>query len=300
MSDKEDKAFSKMKVTLPVKIEGSLGARRSVIPPEAKGSGPASLREVFIGTHHVMGLGKDSEAFTNLFALSCSETCRSVIETCGKTDVPNPTFHWVVIVGDYYHELIGGKVKVDILGRITVTPAYQNGHYDGEAGIEHKYEVGLTALTDQQIKSYGEEVIGAAGGIYDVRTNNCQHFVNRLLDKISPGHSVYKTLGPAKSALEISSIPTVGAGPGGTFRQARLYNGATDETLWGKAGRETATSKAKAYMEENTPLITVLKNDGKTGEFRLKALEQLKGVSEDEVRDLSNEFKSKYELEELV
>ena len=112
MSDKEDKAFSKVAVTLPVKIEGSLGARRSVIPPEGKGS--VSKRKVFIGTHPVMGMGQNSEGITKLALLTSSETCRSIVDTMGKTDVPDPTFHWVVVVGEYYHELIGGNAKVDI------------------------------------------------------------------------------------------------------------------------------------------------------------------------------------------
>ena len=121
-----------------------------------------------------------------------------------------------------------------------------------------------------------EQVIGAGGAVYDVCTNNCQHFVNRLLNKISPGHTVYETLAPpavkytsAAAALEISLTPTVGAGPGGTSRKAGLYTGATDETPWWEAedetrilkvGRETPASKAKAHMENITPLITVLKS----------------------------------------
>jgi len=308
MSDEEDKAFSEAAGTLPVEIKGVLGARSSVIPQD---SGSASERKVFIGTHSVLDLGENSQGLIKLALLTSSETAGSIIDALGTTDVPDPTFHWVVIVGEYYHELIAGKAKMDPLFRITVSPAYQNGHYTA-SDFSHMYEVGLTSLTDQQIKSYAEQVIGAGGAIYDMRTNNCQHFVNRLLDKISPGHTVYKTLAPpavkytstansAKAAFKISSIPTIGGGP---CAASRLYTGATDETSWGEAGDETRnlkvveypTLKAKAYMEKNTPLITVLKSDGKTSELRLKALEQLKGVPADKVQNLADDFKSKYEF----
>ena len=109
-----------------------------------------------------------------------------------------------------------------------------------------------------------ENVIGAGGDEYDLLTNNCQHFVNRLLNKISPGHVVFKTIAPpavnyisntsATAAFEISPTVTVGA----------YTAGKTPTKTWAypasKAVDETPTSKAKAYMKDNTPYLTVLES----------------------------------------
>ena len=148
--------LDKIKVPLPFHFEGSLGARPSVIPEDGSSipaSGSVARRVVNLGTHHVGG--KWASIAENIVkGTILGPSSITVPSNSDALRVPDPTFHWAVIVGDYYHELIGGNAQKDFSGNITVTPAYQNGHYRPQ-DFERKYEVGHTSLTDQQIKLYG-------------------------------------------------------------------------------------------------------------------------------------------------
>ena len=113
---------------------GVLGQAPNVVPA-GQPSHDDSPRSVIIGSHPVGGI----------LSTLLLEPGRIGLSMIGLDKAPNPTFHWAVIVGDFYHELNADK-RLDVI--------YQNGK---PVFLEHwsKYVVGSTTFNDVAIKEAG-------------------------------------------------------------------------------------------------------------------------------------------------
>jgi len=148
---------------------------------------------------------------------------------------PDPTHHWAVLVGDYYHEL-NADSSLDVV--------YQNGK--PEAAQQWRlYDVGMTCFNDAAIKEAGESAIRAMAKPYNIYNNNCQLFVIKLLDLICQA-------GRTKVTTSYTFISGTKAGVfGGNESQAtegEVAQPLTEEEL------KKVLNGAQALMNENTPL----------------------------------------------
>lgn len=158
--------------------KGGLGAKPNSVPTaEPKTDEPGRL--VYIGSHPIGG------AFGKLVYETLQD---EKFRTGGG--LPDPTTHWAVLVGDFYHELTGGELFVGpdgISGGVTV--AYQNGKKDEEKW--NLYVVGTTRFNDAAIVKAASTDIKAMSQSYNLIDNNCQCYVTRVLDSIcEPGRNI--------------------------------------------------------------------------------------------------------------
>ncbi|KZV74749.1 hypothetical protein PENSPDRAFT_681708 [Peniophora sp. CONT] len=144
------------------------------VVPRAAISTNDPLRAVTIGCHPAgVGLG---------------EIAKDALEKAEKEAGRNyldPTYHWAVMVGDYYHELnpkglSGGFLYMEIQN------GYQNGRIDDGKVWTHQVQVGFTKYNDAAIVAAGKAAIAAMPKAYNLFSNNCQNLVIDLIKVISP------------------------------------------------------------------------------------------------------------------
>ncbi|KUJ20773.1 uncharacterized protein LY89DRAFT_682454 [Mollisia scopiformis] len=154
-----------------------LGHKPNVIPwSEPRIDCPQ--RTVLIGWHPVAGMG-------GKWLAERSGLGKMVTKEIGK--YPDPTQHWAVLVGDYVHELWMDE-HLDVI--------YINERVD--SGEEWRtFEVGKTRFSDEALRQAGEMVIHnmrLARPEYNIISNNCQNFAEKMLDAIQIGaHQEFAT-----------------------------------------------------------------------------------------------------------
>lgn len=120
----------------------SLFSEEDVIPPAAP-SHSRPPRPVIIGCHPISPvsgpLGVELER---------------VVKQTGKP-VLDPTYHWAVFVGDYYHQLNPRGISGG-LSFIHIQTGYQNGKVgDGRAEWSYQLQVGYTKFNDAAVVDAG-------------------------------------------------------------------------------------------------------------------------------------------------
>ncbi|KLO13382.1 hypothetical protein SCHPADRAFT_928563 [Schizopora paradoxa] len=176
---------------------------------------------VILGWHPVGGVG--GKLFEQIV------TPLEMIALASKyKDVPNPTHHWAVLVGDYIHEL-NADTSLDVV--------YQNYRYNtGE--LWYSKEIGTTRFSDEALRIAGEKAIAAMEGSYNLVHNNCQKFALGMIDLIIEG--------PREKFMTTYSPAAVVAEPKFIMRPVvEVY--ATKETA--KAVMEAAKEKEAAEAE---------------------------------------------------
>ncbi|KAK1225118.1 hypothetical protein PQX77_011933 [Marasmius sp. AFHP31] len=142
------------------------------VVPQASPSFEDPQRPVIIACHPVgiPGLG-------NLM----KEDIEKMEKATGRT-ILDPTYHWAVIVGDYYHELNAKGIS----GNFEIQNGYQNGRMTDGKEWSHRLQVGYTKFNDAAIVGAGKAAIAAMPNTYNLISNNCQTFVVGLVHLISP------------------------------------------------------------------------------------------------------------------
>jgi len=154
-----------------------VGKNPNAIPPGTPNQ-HAERRPVRIGSHPVGGmlLARIIEVMgTALFGPGSSDS------TFDSKGPPDPTYHWGVIVGDYYHELNTDRNFVNL---------YQNGKFKGNESDWKVWDIGYTTFNDEAIRLAGEDVIARMAHInpkYDLLNNNCQLMAINILTQICEG-----------------------------------------------------------------------------------------------------------------
>ena len=123
---------------------GILGKTPNVIP-KAEPNKNCDLRHVRLGSHNVGGMiGK------LVATVSTITNPGSLAGTLSSSAPPDPTYHWAVIVNDFYHELSADKeFKV----------VYNNGKVADQSlwqAWEKEFFVGKTRFNDEAIRQTGE------------------------------------------------------------------------------------------------------------------------------------------------
>ncbi|KAL0057278.1 hypothetical protein AAF712_016083 [Marasmius tenuissimus] len=109
------------------------------------------------------------------------EDIEKMEKAAGQT-ILDPTYHWAVVVGDYYHELNPKGIS----GNFEIQNGYQNGEMSDGKVWSHRMEVGYTKYNDAAIVAAGRAAIAAMPKTYNLISNNCQTFVVGLIHIISP------------------------------------------------------------------------------------------------------------------
>ncbi|KAH7211480.1 hypothetical protein DER44DRAFT_894551 [Fusarium oxysporum] len=159
----------------PLQKLGIAGKQENMIPP-ATPSKSDPPREVLLGSHVVAGMiGKLVAAITLIRKPGVPPYNFS------SNPAPDPTHHWAILVGDYYHEL-GGDVEFNIL--------YNNDKTSAQTFLglwEKPIVIGKTTFNDEAIRQAAEDVIKAMVPRYNIYNNNCQLFCMNLADAICEG-----------------------------------------------------------------------------------------------------------------
>lgn len=212
-----------------LQIEQSLGLghKPNVIPPDEAFTN-CPQRTVEIGWHPVAGFaGKWFAEETGLGKMITEKINR----------YPDPTQHWAVLAGDYCHQLWMDE-HLDVI--------YTNERILREDW--HTFEVGKTSFNDEAIRQAAEMTIYNIRHVkpgYNLITNNCQGFVNLLLDAIlAGGHqqfattfAVYQRATGKGKILDLFVDPPPGDG--------------TDQTPT-EDGHDHAMQTAHQVMDQNT------------------------------------------------
>jgi hypothetical protein len=97
------------------------------------------------------------------------------LEKTGKWP-PNPRYHWCVIVGSWYHQLQATNLNGG------------DNYYDNQKtsswDLWNTYEVGKTKFNDKAIAEAGIKAIAGMPQAYNLKNNNCQTFVIKVLNMI--------------------------------------------------------------------------------------------------------------------
>jgi len=139
---------------------------------------------------------------------------------------PNPLHHWVVIVGDYFHQLQATDMNGGDIYYTNDTWSF--------FGAWDRYHIGETTFNDVSIRQAGETAIYSMPETYNIIHNNCQHFVAHLLDLVAPGHKEFRKLDGTQAVEEELS----------------------EDDKKAQREKDEMVRKAKAIMEEKTPTLT--------------------------------------------
>ncbi|KAF4496676.1 1-acyldihydroxyacetone-phosphate reductase [Fusarium agapanthi] len=156
---------------------GVLGKQENVVP-HATPSKHGPLRDVHLGSHPVGGM------ISKLIGAAISPQVSVSPSLISQNPAPDPTHHWAVIVGDYYHEL-GGDKNLKVI--------YNNGKTSDQTVLgawQKPYFIGKTTFNDEAIRQAAEEVIATMVPDYNVYNNNCQLFCLYLAAMICEGGHV--------------------------------------------------------------------------------------------------------------
>ncbi|KAM0694279.1 hypothetical protein Q7P36_006406 [Cladosporium allicinum] len=108
---------------------------------------------------------------------------RRVGRYLGAPDTPEGMAHAALMVGDYVHELHTDEAnqKYLVAQRLTGDQIWPS--------TVSEWVQGYTTMTDQEIADNAMRVQswmrGRERGKYDVRLNNCHHFVNELVNRVA-------------------------------------------------------------------------------------------------------------------
>ena len=95
-----------------------------------------------------------------------------------RGDAPWIFTHWVLKTQNYYFELFVGENNRTTFSCKEATP---------QRRVAANILVGSTFLVQAEIKIIGQEIIDTKFEHYDFLQNNCQHFVNNLINEITNG-----------------------------------------------------------------------------------------------------------------
>jgi hypothetical protein len=127
----------------PLQKLGVAGKQENVIPPAAPSKSDAP-REVLLGSHAVGGM------IAKLIGAVTSPHVAVQPIFVSSNPAPDPTHHWAILVGDYYHEL-GGDVDFKIL--------YNNDKTSAQTFFgawQKPIVIGKTTFNDEAIRQAGE------------------------------------------------------------------------------------------------------------------------------------------------
>ncbi|KAJ4127772.1 hypothetical protein NW768_008045 [Fusarium equiseti] len=158
-------------------------------------------RDVYIATRVVYGdAGDGLVGRIGKYALMYED----VLLTAGLSlfsRVPDPKHHWVVLVGDYDHQL-----QADGDGK-QLWNYYINERFVDNQGWT-KYKLGVTEFNDVAIRNAAAKAMNEMPEGYNFVSNNCQHFALRLLDKIlRDGRLKLQTSDTFSGAYALSTCP---------------------------------------------------------------------------------------------
>ncbi|KAI9722691.1 MAG: hypothetical protein M1812_001622 [Candelaria pacifica] len=135
--------------------------------PSATPSQQSDRRQVQVGSHPVQGwLLAQILDLGGVVLFGPSLDSGSTFDTKGP---PDPTYHWSVIVGHFYHELNTDNEFNNL---------YRNGRFEDQDW--KVFDIGYTTFNDEAIRvsgNAGEDVISRMAKVnpkYDVFNNNCQ------------------------------------------------------------------------------------------------------------------------------
>ncbi|KAF7531316.1 hypothetical protein G7054_g8986 [Neopestalotiopsis clavispora] len=228
--DKQDIANGKMSIGEVVtrnELQENLdiGKAPNVIPSDAPRY-DMPPREVVISSHPVV-----AGAYT-----------QALKRYSGDLDeVPDPAYHWAVVVGNYWHELSAGPGKSGDGELNSLINCYQNGQVGSTKWKGYSWSkffvVSTTRYNDEAIRQAGEEVMAnkMKSRFYNLLDNNCQCFAGKLIDVISDPSA------PRQNAMSI----TYALGPNGLDILDR-------EIVLKKS--EPAAENAASIMKQETPM----------------------------------------------
>ncbi|KAF5262409.1 hypothetical protein FOXYS1_6872 [Fusarium oxysporum] len=185
----------------PLQKLGVAGKQENMIPPTlpSKSNPP---REVLLGSHVVTGM------IAKLIGALTPQT-RVLPITFSSNPAPDPTHHWAILVGDYYHELSSDLDWIIL---------YNNDKTSAQTflgGWEKPMLIGKTTFNDEAIRQAAEDVIKAMVPEYNVYNNNCQLFCMNLADVICDG-------GHATPTTSWQMIPALQSEPAKRVREIAL------------------------------------------------------------------------------
>ncbi|KAJ7147865.1 hypothetical protein C8R43DRAFT_524621 [Mycena crocata] len=150
----------------------SLASRNARTAPPVRDDESCS---VFSGKADVFSSSK-YDSFRKIYVVS--RPFNSSYTGGGPKEGPPPKFsHWAVRIGNLVHEL----TTTVVLGGKKIT--YNQCEYT-ESGWSTQCCVGETIMFDEEIAAVGQSIILQMPADYSVFKNNCQHWVQELLQRI--------------------------------------------------------------------------------------------------------------------
>ena len=139
---KGDDALMDQVVKTTLQRELDIGKAPNVIPSQPANRS-SEQRPVYIGSHPI---GAEEN-------YAWGELQKQFVESqaAGASEFPDPTWHWAIIVGPYFHEL-NGEWNFEL----NIKNVYQNGNMVNGKHKWKVFEVGTTRYNDEAIRLAGK------------------------------------------------------------------------------------------------------------------------------------------------